>query len=218
MKIAYLGSQDENKIDLAVREAVNFLQEGRAIVYPTDTLYGIGCDAFNEKAVSEVLKIKKRDSGKPLSVIVKNVEAIKKIAFVDKAREQIANELLPGPFTLIFPGVKHVPEIVTGGENSIGIRIPDHPITRKLAEQFENPIITTSVNMSGEKPINDPFAIAEYFKTLEDRPELILDYGKIVNAHPSVVIDITQKRPQIMRTGMMSVEEIRELLEKLQKF
>ncbi len=218
MKIAYLGSQDENKIDLAIREAVDYLSDGKVIVYPTDTIYGLGCDALNEKAVEKILRIKKRDDNKPLSVMVKSIEAIGKIAFVDKIREQIARELLPGPFTLIFPGVKHVPEIVTGGKNSIAVRIPDHPVTKKLAECFENPMITTSVNLSGEPPFNDPFDIVEYFKEREDKPDFILDCGKIVDAQPSVIIDITQGRPQIMRTGMMSVEEIKNLLERLQKF
>jgi L-threonylcarbamoyladenylate synthase len=218
MKVAYLGSQDESKIDLAIREAVNCLRSGEVIVYPTDTIYGLGCDALCEKAVEKILKIKEREKNGPLSVIVKDIQTIKKIAFVDRLREQIANELLPGSFTLVFPGVKNIPGIVSGGRNSIGVRIPDHSITKKLSEKFENPIVTTSVNLSGGEPLSDPFTIVEYFKERQVGPDLVLDCGKIVDAYPSVVIDITQQRPQILRSGMMNVEEIRELLERLQKF
>jgi tRNA threonylcarbamoyl adenosine modification protein (Sua5/YciO/YrdC/YwlC family) len=218
MKIAYISLQDENKMDAAIDEAVACLERGEVIVYPTDTVYGLGCDAMNALAVEKIFRLKSRDAGKPLSVIVKDLSAIKKLAFIDRIREEIVYELLPGPFTLIFPGVKNIPQIVTAGHNSIGVRIPDHPVTRKLSEKFAGPIITTSVNVSGNNPFNDPFIIVEYFKDLKDKPDLILDCGKIINSRPSVVIDVTQKRPQITRSGMMSVEEIRDLLEKLQKF
>lgn len=215
MRVVYIDFNDEYKFDLAVTEAVKFLKAGKVIVYPTDTVYGLGCDALNEEAVEKILKIKKRDSGKPFSVIIKDITAVKKIAFVDRQKEDIMGRLLPGPYTLILPGVKNVPKMVTASANSIGIRIPEHPLTKKISEKFENPIITTSVNIAKEAPMNDPFKIVERFKEQEEQPDLVLDCGKIENNQPSVVIDITRKSPQILRSGARSLREIKELLEKL---
>ncbi len=215
MKVIYLDLKDKSKPDLAIAETVKYLKEGKIIVYPTDTIYGLGCDALNEKAVKKIFEIKKRDAGKPLSVIVKNISKIKEIAFVDKEKEKIAGNVFPGPYTLIFPGPKNIPKLITGGKNSIGVRIPNHPLIKKLAENFENPVITTSVNISGEDSLNDPFKIVEYFKRKNTAPDLIFDCGKIKNARPSIVVDLTQKSPQILRSGARSPGEIKELLEKL---
>jgi len=216
MKVVFTDLNDEYKMGLAIKEAVSFLKEGKIIIYPTDTIYGLGCDALNEKAVEKIFQIKERNDSNPFSVIVKDIEAIKKIAFVDENRENIARKLLSGPFTLIFPGAKNVPKIVTGGKDSIGIKIPNHLITQKISDKFKNPVITTSVNISGEEPLSDPFKIVDYFKERDFRPDLILDSGKIKNAKPSVVIDITKENPQIVRSGMLNLEEIKKLLQKLQ--
>lgn len=215
MRIIYVDFEDAGKFDLAVFEAVKFLREGKIIVHPTDTIYSLGCDALNESAVKKIFEIKKRDFGKPLSVIMRDISKIKGITFVDKEKEKIAANIFPGPYTLVFPGPRNIPRIITGRKNSIGIRIPDNLITKKISQHFKNPIVTTSVNLSGEEPLNDPFKIVEYFKNKDFTPDLILDCGKIKDARPSIVIDLTRKSPQILRSGTRSLEEIKELLEKL---
>ncbi len=215
MRVIYVDLNDKYKFDLAISEAVKFLEAGKIIVYPTDTIYGLGCDALNEGAVKKIFAIKKRDAGKPLSVMVKNISQIKEIAFADREKEKIAASVFPGPYTLIFPGPRNVPKIITGGQNSIGIRIPDNLITKNISQRFKNPIVATSVNLSGEEPLNDPFKIAEYFKNKDFAPDLILDCGKIKNARPSIVVDLTRRSPQILRSGTRSLGEIKELLEKL---
>ncbi len=215
MRIIYVDFEDAGKFDLAVSEAVKFLREGKIIVYPTDTIYGLGCDALNENTVKKVFEIKKRDAGKPLSVIVKDISKIKEVAFIDKEKEKIASNIFPGPYTLVFPGPRNIPEIVTGGQNSIGIRIPDNLITKAISQHFKNPIVTTSVNLSGEESLSDPFKIVEYFKDKNFDPDLILDCGKIKDARPSIIIDLTRKIPQILRSGARSLEEIKKLLNKL---
>lgn len=215
MKVICVDLNDEYKFNLAISETVRCLKEGGIIVYPTDTIYGLGCDALNEKAVEKIFKIKKRDIGKPFSIIIKNIAAAKKIAFIDKQKEEIIKKLLPGPYTLILPGAKNIPGAVISIDNSIGIRIPNHPVTKKLSENFENPIITTSVNITEKAPINDPFKIVETFKERDDQPDLILDCGKIGSAQPSIVVDITRKSPQVLRSGARNLGEIKELLEKL---
>jgi L-threonylcarbamoyladenylate synthase len=210
-----LDLQDPNRLEAEIEEAVKFLRAGKVIVYPTDTLYGLGCDALNEAAVQKINAIKKRKDKKPLSVMVRDVQEVKKYAFLSAKHEKVLSEMLPGAFTFILPGVKKIPAIVTGGGTNIGIRIPDHPITRLLSERFENPIVTTSVNLEGEDPLNDPFKIVDKFKTQFHSPGLILDAGKIAEAHPSVVVDISGKQPRILRTGMMNVQETLALLTRL---
>lgn len=215
MRIIYVDFENTDKLDLAISEAVKFIREGKIIVYPTDTIYGIGCDALNEDAVKKIFEIKKRDAGKPLSVIVKDISKIKEIAFVDKEKGKVAASIFPGPYTLVFPGPRNIPKMITGEKNSIGIRIPDNLITKNISQHFKNPIVTTSVNLSGEEPLNDPFKIAEYFKNKNFAPDLILDCGKIKNARPSIVVDLTRKIPQILRSGTRNLQEIMELLNKL---
>ncbi len=215
MRIIYVDFEDAGKFDLAVSEAVKFLREGKIIIYPTDTIYGLGCDVLNEEAVKKIFEIKKRNIGKPLSVIVKDISKIKEIAFVDKEKEKVAASIFPGPYTLVLPGPRNIPKIIIGGQDSIGIRIPDNLITKNISQHFKNPIVTTSVNLSGEEPLNDPFKIAEYFKNKNFAPDLILDCGKIKDARPSIIIDLTRKIPQILRSGARSLEEIKKLLNKL---
>lgn len=215
MKVVYVDTNSLEKISLAVEEAVDFLKQGKVIVYPTDTIYGLGCDALDEEAVKKVYAIKKRENNKPVSVIVKDIDSINKIAFVDRKNKAVAEKLLPGPYTLIFPGSKNIPRIIAGGENSIGVRMPDNKICQEIANSFPNPIVTTSVNLSGEEALNDPFKIVDYFKDKDLVPDLILDCGKIKEAQASIVVDLTRRSPQILRSGTRSLKEIMELLEKL---
>lgn len=215
MKVIYIDLESEEKIALAVAEAVDFLRAGKIIVYPTDTIYGLGCDAMNEKAVENVFAIKGREKNKPFSVIVKDIDSIKNIAFCDKRTLAAAEKLLPGPYTLVYPGPKNVSKLVTAGKNSIGVRIPDNQICLEMARALSRPIITTSVNLSGEDSLSDPFAIVEYFKNKPLAPDLILDCGKIKDAQASMVIDLSRRNPQILRSGTRSLGEIMAVLEKL---
>ena len=215
MKVINLDISDPIRFDLTIKEAVDCLKSGGVIVYPTDTIYGLGCDALNGKAVEKVLKIKKRKNNKPLSVMVRNAEEIKKYAYLDARNAKILRAILPGPYTLILPGAKKLSMVITGGSANVGIRIPSHPVTDKLTEFFENPIVTTSVNIAEKESLNDPFKIIDLFSKETFRPDLVLDFGKLKNTRPSTIIDLTHRNPQIIRSGMMSVQETIELLGKL---
>lgn len=216
MRVINLDISNPAKFSLAIEEAVNCLKNGGVIVYPTDTIYGLGCDALNEKAVEKVFKIKKRKNSNPFSIMVKNTEELKKYAFLNARVKNIIAKIIPGPFTIILSGAKKLPAIINGKSTNIGIRIPDHPVTQKLSAVFENPIISTSVNIAGEEPLNDPFKIVDLFNQEKFKPDLILDFGKLKEAKPSTVIDFSRRNPQIIRSGMMSVHETMELLTKLQ--
>lgn len=210
-----MNINDTDHFEAGIQEAVRFLREGKTIVYPTDTVYGIGCDALNKQAVEKVAKIKRVKDSKPFSIMVPNLEEVKKYCFLGSTNKRILEKLLPGKFTFILPGAKNIPTAITGGGNNIGFRIPDHPVAQKLSEIFENPIVTTSANIAGEEPLNDPFKIVERFRDEKYQPDLILDFGKMEGSHPSVVVDISTTNPRILRSGMMNVQETLELLNKL---
>jgi tRNA threonylcarbamoyl adenosine modification protein (Sua5/YciO/YrdC/YwlC family) len=215
MRVINLDISNPVKFSLAIEEAIDCLKNGGVIVYPTDTIYGFGCDALNEKAVEKIYKIKKRKNNKPLSVMMRNTEELKKYAYLDVRNIKILETILPGPYTLILPGAKKLPPAVTGDSANIGIRIPNHPVAQKLSEAFENPIVSTSVNISESDPLSDPFKIVDLFSRETFQPDLVLDFGKLKSAKPSIIIDLTRRNPQIIRSGMMNVKETMELLEKL---
>lgn len=160
------------------REAV---KNGGIIIYPTDTLYGLGADIFNEKAIKKIFKIKKRDNKKPISVMVSDYQDVKKLAFISDKQEKIIKKLLPGPYTIILKKKKIVSDLLTAGSDKVGIRIPKNKFCRILSKNL--PITTTSANISGEKDFD--------YKKLKG-VEFILSGGRI-SGKPSTIIDLTKK-------------------------
>ena len=165
---------------ISVEKAAEIIKKGGVVVYPTDTVYGLGANALDEKAVKKVFEMKNRDFKKPISVIVKDLEMAKKVANFSKDTEKILKKILPGPVTVILYKKKILPEILTGGSNKVGLRIPDCKFTKALMEKLDFPITTTSANISG-KPIK----------------------GK-----SSTVIDLTGSKPKILRAGPVTKKEL----------
>jgi tRNA threonylcarbamoyl adenosine modification protein (Sua5/YciO/YrdC/YwlC family) len=216
VKIITLNFQDEAKFDAEIEEAVKFLNEGKVIVYPTDTIYGLGCDATNKEAVEKVCRIKRIIKQKIFSVIVKDIEEIEKYAYLGEKSKNIIKKILPGGFTVVLLKRETVPELFTGKDDTIGIRVPDNIVTQRLSEAFGKPIITTSVDVAGNEFINDPFKMVDYFKELKFGPDLVLDGGKTDSTHPSIIISLIGGKPKILRSGALDVRETLELLTKLQ--
>ncbi len=181
----------------SIQKARRILRQGGLIVYPTDTLYGLGADIFNKQAVKEIFKLKGRDFKKPISIMVANLSSLRKLAWVDKKQEQFIRALLPGPFTLILKKKKIIYQLLTAGKNKVGIRIPDSKICLKLSRNL--PITTTSANISGQKPSRSVKKLTKLFSIKdENRVDLILE-GKNLSNKPSTVIDLTEMPPKILR-------------------
>ena len=143
MKIIKISPDNpENK---KLKVAIKALNEGKIIIYPTDTVYGIGANIFDLEAVGKVYSIKKRPMNKPLSVCVSKIADIEKIAYLNEKSEKTISSLFPGPFTVILNKKEHVPSILTAEGRKIGIRIPDNKICMELSKEF--PITTTSANL-----------------------------------------------------------------------
>lgn len=190
-----------------IKEAVSALKNGELIVYPTDTLYGIGADIFNEDAVKKVFEIKKRPFSEPLSVAVSSHRDIEKIAYVDDRIMKIAKEFLPGPLTLVLKKKETVPDVVTSGKDSVAIRIPDNEIALKIISRFGF-ITATSANIHS-KPV--PSTIDEIKKMFGDKIKLYIDYGKLCN-RPSTIIELRDKKIKILREGSISLQKIKKVL------
>ncbi|HOI70660.1 MAG TPA: L-threonylcarbamoyladenylate synthase [Methanobacterium sp.] len=192
MKIIRIDPQNPEK--RKIKMAVNILEEGGLIVYPTDTIYGLGANIFSDKAIRKVYSIKGRDYSKPISVSVSEIEDINKIAYLENLER--VKEVLPGPFTIILNKKENVSPLLTAGGEKIGVRIPDNRISRELTRKF--PITSTSANLSGGKVFESADAMIELWG---DSVDLIIDGGKLQGNH-STVIDWTTQPPKVLRKGV----------------
>ena len=181
----------------AIRQAIEILTSGGLIVYPTDTIYGLGCDLHNKKAIEKLYRIKKMDEKTPLSFISPDLREVARYAEVSDRAYRLMNRSLPGPFTFILPATKEVNKHMLYKRKQIGIRVPDDNICRMLTRTLGNPIINTSVPLWGEKLLNSGEAIHEQFAKQID---LVLDIGVLVS-EPSTIVDLTAEPFEITRQG-----------------
>ncbi len=179
-----------------IKIAINALRDGKTILYPTDTVYGIGANIFDVEAVKRVYIIKNRALNKPLSICVSKIDDIHNIAYLDKDIENMLKDILPGPFTVILNKKENVPPILTSGSSKIGIRIPDNKICMELSREF--PITTTSANISGQPVLE---SINEILKQLHEEIDLVLDSGNCRHGTHSTVLDMTIYPPKMLRKG-----------------
>lgn len=206
------------KIDLnkdyneAIEEACRILKLGGTVVYPTDTVYGLGANACDDLAVNRVFKIKKRSRQKPLPVIVKNLSWVKELAYISASHQKILTTIWPGPVTIVLPKKDNLSLLVTAGAFSVGLRIPDFPFVDKLLGCLGYPLTATSANVSGEEPTNDANKIIERFKKAACAPTLVLDAGILPKSTPSTVLDLTGSQPRILRVGPSRPDQMLRLL------
>ncbi len=207
------------KIDLnkdyskALKEAVAVLEWGGVIICPTDTLYGMGCNALDEKAVNKIFEIKERPLSKPLPIIVRNIKWAKELAYISKRNDKIFEKIWPGRVTAVLPKKAIISDILTSNQKTIGMRIPDYPLIDQLLKLFGYPIALTSANISGQESSNDINEIIKVFsKRLTRQPDLILDVGILPKSEPSTILDLTTDKPKILRVGPSKPEEFLKLL------
>ncbi|MFY9484775.1 MAG: L-threonylcarbamoyladenylate synthase [Patescibacteria group bacterium] len=179
-----------------IKEAVSVLARGGSVIYPTDTLYGLGVDATNKQAIGRLSKLKGRDPEKGLSVMVASVEAIEKIAVLTPEMKKLLATRLPGPYTFILK-YRHIQAIALACryDGNVAVRVPDHPVARALARAFGKAITATSANLSGKKPLNS-------LKSLNSLgADYVLWAGPLPLAQPSTIVDLTKEKPRVLRRG-----------------
>ncbi|MDO5848429.1 MAG: L-threonylcarbamoyladenylate synthase [Methanobrevibacter sp.] len=188
MKI--LKTDTKNFDKSIIGEAIEVMANGGVILYPTDTVYGLGANIFNRNAVKKIFQIKNRSPLKPLSILISSKKAIDIVAKVDVEDKKIIDKYLPGPYTFILNKTTVVPRTVTGGLTKVGVRVPDYNIACQLANLF--PIITTSANLTNEETLNNP---EDILKQLDVDVDLVIDVGELENNNPSTIVDLTSDKP-----------------------
>ena len=185
-------------------EIVGVLRGGGLIVYPTDTLYGLGADPFNPEAVRRVFAAKRRPEGQPVAVVVADLDAAKRLAVVPPRAEALCRRWLPGALTLLFRPAADAPPAIVSAGNTVAIRVPNHPVALFLAKRF-GPITATSANLHGKPP---PVEAREAQVQLGDAVDLYVDAGPCPLGRESTVVDFTGPEPRVMREGAVPAERL----------
>ncbi len=187
-----------------IEEAIQALREGGVIGYPTETVYGLGADAYNEEALERLFKIKGREMGKPISLLVGNLEMLKEVVSrIPPLALSLIQGYWPGALTIIFDASKMCHPILTANSGKVGVRISPHRIVQKLLEALKRPLTSTSANLSGMPSLSDPLEVYELFR---GKVDLIIDGGKTEGEGESTVIDVTVSPPRILREGIIKLK------------
>lgn len=183
-----------------IRQAAEVLRKGGVIIYPTDTVYGLGCDIFQPKAVERICRIKGIDPEKAnLSFVCSDLSDLSKYTkAITTPQYRFIKNHIPGPFTFILPASREVPKILKSRKDTIGLRIPDHKITHALAAELGHPILSSSLPGEMVEEYTDPELIHDKFEKLVD---LVID-GGIGGMHYSTIVDMTDEEPVITRQGI----------------
>lgn len=200
------GDAGLSKQDL--EHILSMLRFGRLVVYPTETVYGLGADPFDETAVKRVYIAKRRPFDMPLSIAVNDISVAEHIAELDENAYRLAKAFLPGPLTLLVRKKPILPDIVTASLPEVGIRIPDHPVALRILEEF-GPIISTSANIhSHPNPVNVETAIAD----LGNSVATYVDGGPCKVGVPSTIVQIIDGAVELIRHGAITKEQVEDVL------
>lgn len=204
MEIIHLTKENLKE---AAEKAARVMKAGGIVVYPTDTVYGLGVDVFNREAVANVRNLKGREHKRPISIIVPDIKSMDKCGTLNEAAKILAAKFLPGPLTLVLKAKPSVPEDITfnGG---IGIRIPKHDFCLALAKAFGKPFTTTSANISGLSTPKDIPELMWHFGPKVAEIGLIVDAGKLESETPSTVVSCLEEKPKIIREGAIGKDAL----------
>ncbi len=203
---------NESKIDInKIKEAAIQIKRGNLVIFPTETVYGIGADAFNSKACKKIFKVKKRAADNPLIVHICDLKQLNKIAFVDDKTLEKIRILWPGPVTFILKR-KSLPKVVTAGLDTVAVRMPSNKIALSLIKELGRPIAAPSANIS-TFPSSTEVSHAVY--DFRGKVSMIIDGGKSRFGIESTVVDISRKRYRLLRPGAFDVDELSKVLGKI---
>ncbi len=192
---------NQNNINQVINSTISILKSNGLVVFPSDTVYGLLCDATNEIAVKKLLAFKNRPAGKPISVF-SNLKFIDGLVKINKNQKNLIQEMIPGPFTLIFPSKHKVNKLLESESGSLGIRIPMYQYIEVLVNQFKKAITATSANLAGSSP---HYSIKSLLNELSEKQrkqiDLIVDAGDLPRNKPSTVVDLSESGIKVLRQG-----------------
>ncbi len=180
-----------------IKGAVDVLRAGGIIVYPTDTVYGLGCDIHRADAVDRIMALKRRDQKKPFSFLCKDLSQVSEYAAVSNVAYRVLRQCLPGPYTFILPSTRKTPRVLQSKRRTVGIRIADHGVPMALVEALGSPILTTSANVSSGETPGTIDGLKELFGNNVD---LYLEAGPLSGA-PSSVVSLLDDQVDVLREG-----------------
>lgn len=192
----------------SLQKVAKILNKGGVVVLPTDTAYALCANAMDPKAIEKVFILKKRPKNKPLSVMVRNIEQAKSFAHVTDQAEKLFKKFLGKPLTIVLFKKRCVPDILTAGEKSIGVRIPAYKIVQEILKRVRFALTATSANVSGKSTPYSITTILKQYKKEKKEPDLIVDAGRLFYTKPSTVVDLTKKSLRLIRRGPVSLKEI----------
>jgi L-threonylcarbamoyladenylate synthase len=197
IKILKVRQKNLKRIIEVVKKAI---KQGKVLVCPTDTVYGLIADATNKEAVKKLFKIKKRKREKAVPIFVKDIKAVKQLVEVDKEKEMIFKKVWPGEITIILKKKKGI-KLFGVAKKTIALRIPNYKLLNILLSRINKPLTGTSANISGKKATTKIKEVISPFKNKKNLPDLILDAGNLKKSLPSTIIDLTGIKPKILRVG-----------------
>jgi tRNA threonylcarbamoyl adenosine modification protein (Sua5/YciO/YrdC/YwlC family) len=200
----YFSINTQNPQVRLIQKTVDILRDGGIIIYPTDTVYGLGCDLFNKKGIERIYEIKKRNRKQPFSFVCADLKDISRYARVSDYAYKTMKRLLPGPYTFILEASRLVPKIILPKRQTTGIRVPDNRICLAIVRELGQPIISTSVKTEEGEVLGDPQQIKERFGHIVD---LVIDGGTLVPEQSSVV-SLVDDVIEVMRIGKGDVSTL----------
>jgi L-threonylcarbamoyladenylate synthase len=193
-----------------IRVAREILLSGGLVAFPTESFYGLAVNAMNEEAIRRLFRVKRRSMDRPVLILVHNEHALfRYVEHIPDLARNLIQRFWPGGLTLVFQAGAAISPLLTGGTGKIGIRLSSHPVATALARSIDGPITGTSANISGRPACRNP---EEVYQCLGNEIELILDGGATNGGKSSTIVDITLDRPEILREGIISRDQLKEFL------
>jgi tRNA threonylcarbamoyl adenosine modification protein (Sua5/YciO/YrdC/YwlC family) len=187
-----------------VQRAAQILTSGGIIAYPTDTVYGLGCDLANKQAIDRLYQLKGMPKDHPLAFICPDLSDIAKYAVVENQVYRVLKHFLPGPYCFILQATREVPKMLLTKQKTVGIRVPNHPVTIAIVRELGRPLISTTASRPGQDPLVDPWEIEQEFTGLD----LVIDTGDAGSTVPTTVVDLSQGDVRIVRVGAGPIDEL----------
>lgn len=194
--------------DADIEDAIDALKDGGIVIYPTETCYGIGCDALDDNAIERIYDIKGRPRDKPLTAIVADLRMAKRYCELSDLEETVCEAFMPGPLTLVAEKRDRIPDILN---DDFVFRVPDHDVSRRLSYGIDGPVVATSANRSGEP---SSYRIEDIDPSVKEAADVVLDGGDLEQRPPSTIIDLEGATPTVHREGPISADDIRTTVER----
>lgn len=215
IKTEILKLSEDNQDKPLLQQAAEIINRGGVIAFPTETVYALGADGMNEQTVQRIFRLKKRMSGKPISIFLPKLQDLKRfVKEITPSASKLIKEFWPGPLTLIFRSKFSQMTYLTGKEGKLGVRVSSSKFVQTLLKSTGSPLTATSANLSG-KP--EPVSAEQVLSYFEGKIDLVIDGGCSESAIPSSVIDVSEKIPILLREGRIPYEELKRVVPKLKR-